>query len=81
MSEKERQQAIKDGTLAEYYQKQVAEENKSLDNRIGRIKLLEKEKRELLDDKYDLMQKVGKINLQINKINTKIEELKKWHLK
>lgn len=76
MSEKQRQKAMKDGNLAEYYQRQVAEENESSNWKIGRLKLLTKEKHELLDEKYDLMQKVGKINLQINKINTKIEELK-----
>lgn len=81
MTEKQRQKAMKDGNLAEYYMQQVTEENKSKDWKTGKIKLLTKEKHELLDQKYDLMIKVKKLDLAINKINTKIKELKKWHLK
>ena len=79
MSEKERQQAIKDGNLAEYYRKEAVIEAQSSNWKIGRIKLLTKEKHELLDSKYDLMVQIKKIELALNKINTQIEELKAWH--
>lgn len=77
MTEKQRQEAIKNGTLAEYYQQQVAEENASSNWKTGRIKLLNKEKDELLDEKYDLLLKVNKIDIAVRDINSKIEELKK----
>ena len=77
MTEKERQKAMQEGNLAEYYQKQAAQENQTGNWKVGKIRLLTKEKHKILDEKYNLLEQVTQLNLQLNKINLEIEELKK----
>lgn len=75
MTEKQRQQAIKEGNLAEYYQKQIAQEIAPKKWKEGRVRILLKEKRQLLDKRYDLTVSISDIDLKVKELNSEIKKL------
>jgi len=76
MTEELRWKAMRNGDLADYYSAEMKQEIDPIAYRVGKMKLLNKEKHELLDQKYDLMLKVKAIDVKLSSINSQMDNLK-----